>query len=64
MDDLWGIKGSLELFNAWRAVDRPVEIHLYQSGDGGFWNKDGRGEHVINRLEDWMRVNGWLERKR
>lgn len=63
-DDKWGADGSLELFKAWRAAKRPAELHIFQMGGHGFLNKGGGGDQVLDRLEDWMRANGWLTAKR
>jgi acetyl esterase/lipase len=61
-DDEWGVSGSLALFKAWRAAGRPAELHVFQTGGHGFLNKGGGGDQVIDRLEEWMRANGWLTR--
>ncbi|MBS0631809.1 MAG: prolyl oligopeptidase family serine peptidase [Verrucomicrobia bacterium] len=58
-DDDWGANDSLKLFNAWRAAKRPTEIHIFQVGGHGFL-KPGAGDHVIDRLCDWMADNGWM----
>jgi acetyl esterase/lipase len=57
--DDWGADGSLKLFHAWRAAKRPTEIHIFQAGGHGFLTA-GAGEHVIDRLGEWMADNGWL----
>ncbi len=59
-DDEWGVDGSLALYNAWRAAKRPAEIHIFQTGGHGFLTKGGGGDHVLDRLEEWMGANGWL----
>lgn len=60
LDDAWGTDGSLALFKAWRAAGRPAEIHIFQTGAHGFLKKGGGGDHVLDRLTDRMRTNGWL----
>lgn len=62
-DDEWGVEGSLALFRSWQAAKRPAELHFFQMGGHGFLVKGGGGDHVIDRLEDWMRTNGWLTPK-
>lgn len=59
-DDEWDVTGSLAMFKAWNAVKRPAELHIFQTGGHGFLTKGGGGDHVLDRLEDWMRSNGWL----
>jgi acetyl esterase/lipase len=59
-DDEWGAEGSLALYKAWRAAKRPAEIHIFQTGGHGFLIPGGGGDHVLDRLEEWMRANGWL----
>lgn len=61
-DDVWGADGSLALFKAWREAKRPAELHIFQMGGHGFLVRGGGGDHVLDRLEEWMRTNGWLER--
>jgi acetyl esterase/lipase len=59
-DDEWGTEGSLALYKAWRAAKRPAELHIFQTGGHGFLVPGGGGDHVLDRLEEWMRTNGWL----
>ncbi len=59
-DDDWSVDGSLRLYSAWRKAKRPVELHLFQMGAHGFLNKGGGSDHFMERLEDWLRGNGWL----
>jgi acetyl esterase/lipase len=61
-DDAWATEGSLKLYAGWRAAKRPVELHLFQTGGHGFLNKGGGGDHFMDRLEEWMRANGWLKK--
>lgn len=62
LDDAWTVDDTLVLFGAWREAKRPAELHVFQSGGHGFLEKGGGGDHVIDRLEEWMRVNGWLSK--
>lgn len=61
-DDAFGADGSLALFKAWQAAKRPAELHVFQTGGHGFLIPGGGGDHVLDRLEEWMRANGWLTR--
>ena len=51
---------SINTYLAWRKADRPVELHIFQMGAHGFVNKGGGADHFMDRLAEWMRVNGWL----
>ena len=55
-----GYQGSLDLFSAWRKAKVPVELHIFQTGQHGFGKKGGGADHFMDRLEEWMKVNGWL----
>ncbi|MCL5744757.1 MAG: alpha/beta hydrolase [Acidobacteria bacterium] len=57
-----GYQGSIDLFSAWRKAGIPVELHVFQTGQHGFVKKGGGADHFMDRLEEWMRVNGWLSR--
>jgi len=59
-DDEGDVAGSLAMFKAWNAAKRPAELHIFQSGGHGFLAKGGGGDNVLDRLEEWMRTNGWL----
>lgn len=52
---------SMELFKAWRDAGIPAELHIFQTGAHGFVKKGGGADHFMDRLEEWMQVNGWLE---
>src|SRR5690606_33462408 len=59
-DDAWATDASVKLFEAWRAAKRRVELHVFQTGGHGFLIKGGGGDHVLDRLEEWMQANGWM----
>jgi len=61
-DQAVGYQGSLDLFGAWRKASVPVELHVFQTGAHGFSKKGGGADRYLDRLEEWMRVNGWLTR--
>lgn len=55
-------RASMLLYNAWKAVKRPVEMHIYAQGDHGFgMRKTGLpADTWIERFYDWMRGLGFL----
>jgi len=59
-DQSVGYQGSLDLFSAWRKANVPVELHVFQTGRHGFGKKGGGADHFMDRLEEWLKVNGWL----
>ena len=59
-DQAVGYQGSVDLFGAWRQANIPVELHVFQMGSHGFGKKGGGADHFMDRVEEWMRVNGWL----
>ena len=61
-DQAVGFQGSIDLFGAWRKAGVPVELHVFQTGQHGFGKKGGGADHYLDRVEEWLRVNGWLTR--
>jgi acetyl esterase/lipase len=61
-DQAVGYQGSIDLFGAWRKAGVPVELHVFQTGQHGFGKKGGGADHYLDRLEEWLKVNGWLTR--
>jgi acetyl esterase/lipase len=55
-------KGSFDLLDSWRAAKKPVEFHLYQSGDHGFGMRIQSGTYAAwkEQFVDWIKWNGWL----
>jgi acetyl esterase/lipase len=51
---------SIDLFTAWRKANLPAELHVFQTGSHGFRKKGGGADHFMDRLEEWLKVNGWL----
>ncbi|MEE9463809.1 MAG: dienelactone hydrolase family protein, partial [Bacteroidales bacterium] len=51
---------SHDLFEAWQKAGYPAEIHIFQTGKHGFVDKGGGADHFMDRLEEWLRVNGLL----
>lgn len=52
---------SMDLFEAWQKAGYPAEIHIFQTGQHGFVQKGGGADYFMDRLEEWLRVNGLLE---
>ncbi len=55
-------EASISTFLAWRKANIPVELHIFQMGAHGFVNKGGGADHFMDRVAEWMRINGWLTR--
>ena len=61
-DQSVGYRRSLEVFEAWRQANVPVELHIFQTGRHGFVAKGGGADHFMDRLEEWLKVNGYLSK--
>jgi acetyl esterase/lipase len=59
-DQAVGYQGSIDLFGAWRKAGLPVELHVFQTGQHGFVKKGGGADHYLDRVEEWLKLNGWL----
>ena len=59
-DRLVGYQGSIDLFGAWKKAGLPAELHVFQTGQHGFGTKGGGADHYLDRLEEWLKLNGWL----
>ena len=59
-DQTVGYQGSIDLFGAWRKAGRPVELHVFQTGQHGFGKKGGGADRYLDRVEEWLKLNGWL----
>ena len=59
-DQAVGYQGSVDLFEAWRKASVPVELHVFQTGRHGFGVQGGGADHYLDRVEEWLKVNGWL----
>ena len=53
---------SMELFVAWKEAGALAEIHIFQTGRHGFVEKGGGADHFMDRLQEWMKLNGWLSK--
>jgi acetyl esterase/lipase len=61
-DTTVGYQGSLDLFGAWRKAGVPAELHAFQTGQHGFGKKGGGADHYLDRVEEWLKLNGWLKK--
>ena len=61
-DQTVGYQGSIDLFSAWRKAGLPAELHIFQTGQHGFGKKGGGADHYLDRVEEWLKLNGWLTR--
>jgi acetyl esterase/lipase len=61
-DKAVGFQGSVDMFGAWRKANIPVELHVFQTGQHGFRQMGGGSDHFMDRLEEWMKVNGYLSK--
>jgi len=62
-DQSVGFQGSVDLFGAWRKAKVPVELHVFQTGRHGFRTIGGGADHFMDRVEEWMKVNGFLTKE-
>ncbi len=53
---------SMDLFVAWKKAGYLAELHIFQMGRHGFVEKGGGADHFMDRLQEWMKVNGWLDK--
>ena len=49
---------SADLFSAWMDAGYPAELHIFQIGRHAFMEKGGGGDNFMDRLEEWLNVNG------
>jgi len=61
-DQTVGYQGSIDLFTAWSKANVPVELHVFQTGRHGFGKKGGGADHFMDRVDEWMKLNGWLSK--
>jgi acetyl esterase/lipase len=57
-----GFQGSIDTFGAWVKAGIPAELHVFQTGQHGFAKKGGGADRYLDRLEEWLKLNGWLTR--
>jgi acetyl esterase/lipase len=63
-DQLGGPGRGTDVFNAWRASRRPVELHVYERGDHGFgMRRQGTSsDHWIDQFHWWLDASGFLKK--
>jgi dienelactone hydrolase len=59
-DQSEGYERSFALFNAWQKAGIPAELHIFQSGRHGFRQRGSGADHFMDRLEEWLKLNGYL----
>jgi acetyl esterase/lipase len=59
-DKAVGYQGSIDLFEAWIKAGLKAELHVFQIGAHGFVTKGGGADHYLDRVEDWLKLNGLL----
>ena len=59
-DKAVGYQGSLDLFGAWIKAGLKAELHVFQTGSHGFLARGGGADHYLDRVEEWLQVNGLL----
>ena len=62
-DQLIPWERSMELFVAWKEAGALAEIHIFQTGQHGFVEKGGGADNFMDRVQEWMKVNGWLNKE-
>jgi acetyl esterase/lipase len=62
-DQSVGYQGSVDLFLAWRKAGLPAELHVFQTGGHGFAKKGGGADRYLDRVEEWLKLNGWLTKR-
>jgi hypothetical protein len=43
-----------------RSCGVPAELQVFQTGQHGFGKKGGGADHYLDRVEEWLKLNGWL----
>jgi acetyl esterase/lipase len=63
-DALGGPNRGTDVFDAWRAAGRPVELHIYQRGGHGFgMRRQGTSsDHWIDSFYWWLDAAGFLKK--
>jgi acetyl esterase/lipase len=65
-DDPVRVENALVYYNALRQAEVPTEMHLYPTGGHGYGLR-GNEHHVTtwpDRVADWLKAGGWLQRAR
>lgn len=59
-DKAVGYQGSIDLFGAWIKAGLKAELHVFQMGAHGFVTKGGGADNYLDRVQEWLKVNGLL----
>jgi acetyl esterase/lipase len=63
-DDPVRVENALVYYTALKQAEVPAEMHLYPTGGHGYGLR--RNEHLVttwpDRVADWLKVGGWLQR--
>lgn len=63
-DKVVGVENSVYFYSALVRNKVPAELHVYERGGHGFGMQTSNpDEHWMDRLENWLRDNGWLKKK-
>ena len=65
VDDPLLAKAARPMFDAWRAANRPAELHLYERGGHGFGlvPQGSSSDHWFDEFVWWMEGRGLLKAK-
>jgi len=63
-DQLGLVPVSIGLYEKWTAAHKLAELHIYAKGGHGFGMRPHNlpTDHWIDRLADWMELEGWLKK--
>ena len=63
-DDVMAARSTVALYDAWRAMERPAELHVYAHGGHGFgMHRQGAPVDTwIERLGDWLQDQKFIRR--
>lgn len=62
-DQSEGFQRSIALFQAWQKAKVPAELHIFQTGRHGFRKRGGGADHFMDRVEEWLKLNGYLTKQ-
>jgi acetyl esterase/lipase len=62
-DDVVKVQNSIDFYEALQQNHVPAELHIYPKGGHGFGlNNPSTKDKWIDRLQNWMDANGWLNK--
>jgi acetyl esterase/lipase len=63
-DNLGLAPDSVALYEKWTSAHKPAELHMYAKGGHGFGMRKQNlpTDHWIDRLTDWLELQGWLKK--